>query len=391
MPDLDLVLHGATGFIGRLAADHLAHHAPRGLRWALAGRDADRLDRLVRSLAGQPAAPAAAIVAGFDRPETLRRMAERTAVVVSCAGPFDALGPALVDACVDAGADYADIAPEPRFVERLIGRLHGRAEARGRRVLPACGFQSLPFDLGVRHTIEALPEGVPLKVEGFLRCRANVTGGLWHAAVKAFRAERHRVGGGGRPTGRRVRAIRPHARWEREIRGWACPLPTLDPSIVLRSARLDARYGPDFRYGHYIRIHRLPTLVGSVVGTGTLFTLAQARPTRELLLRVREPGMGPTEEQRERGWFRITFVGRGGGRVAVTEATGGDPTSEETARMIAEVGLALVARDARLTDRRGVLTPATALTSVMRERLNGIGLGFRVIRKGRRRGAFGRR
>jgi short subunit dehydrogenase-like uncharacterized protein len=77
--------------------------------------------------------------------------------------------------------------------------------------------------------------------------------------------------------------------------------------------------------------------------------------------------------------------------VAVTEATGGDPTSEETARMIAEVGLALVARDARLTDRRGVLTPATALTSVMRERLNGIGLGFRVIRKGRRRGAFGRR
>ena len=119
-----------------------------------------------------------------------------------------------------------------------------------------------------------------------------------------------------------LRGAKPRLHYEAEIGGWAVPFPTIDPQIVLRSARAIAEYGDDFRYGHYARVRRLPTVIGGVAAVGTVFALAQLPPTRSLLLNVRSPGEGPDEESRARAWFRVVFLARTGGRTVMTEVRG---------------------------------------------------------------------
>ncbi|MGF1465915.1 MAG: saccharopine dehydrogenase family protein [Sandaracinaceae bacterium] len=380
----DLVVFGATGYTGGLIAEYLAEHAPPATRWAIAGRDRDKVDRAGRRLRGSPCPPRGAVLADASDPAAMRALAARTRVLLSTVGPFDLVGDGALDACVAEGTDYVDIAGEPRFVDRAVRRHHAEAEALGLKLIPCCGFDSVPHDLGVLFTLAQLPRGVPVKVEGFVRMRIPISGSTWRSAVQALSTYREHRAWRRRhrpppPPGRRIRGLRPYVRWERAIRGWACPLPTIDPQVILRSARLIEDYGPDFRYGHYVRVHRLPTVMAGLAGVGALFTLAQARPTRELLMRLREPGAGPTEAQRARGWFRVTFVGRAGGRRVLTEVTGGDPGYGETSKMAAEAALCLAHRRHELPERAGLLTPASGLGWPYLQRLQEIGIGFRVV------------
>lgn len=159
--------------------------------------------------------------------------------------------------------------------------------------------------------------------------------------------------------------------------GWVVPLPTIDPQTVLRSARELDRYGPQFTYGHHLVVRRLPGLAGMAAGAAAAVALAQLAPTRKLLLTLKRPGQGPTPEQREQGWFRVRFVGEGGGKRVVVEVSGGDPGYGETAKMLAESALCLAHDD--LPERAGQLTPAVAMGQVLIERLQRAGIEFRVL------------
>jgi short subunit dehydrogenase-like uncharacterized protein len=291
-----------------------------------------------------------------------------------------------VRACVDEGTDYVDITGEPQFVDRTIDRYHARAEASGVKIISCCGFDSIPHDLGVLFTLEHVPHDVPLKVEGFVSSKGTFSGGTWHSAIRAFgrfredlEAQRDATR---RPdTGsRRVRGVRPKVRYEREIHGWAAPLPTIDPQVVLRSARLLDEYGPDFAYGHYARIRRLPTLVAGAALVGGVFALAQLPPTRALLLKLKEPGEGPSEEQRSRSHFCVTFLAKTPDRTVVTEVSGGDPGYGETSKMLAESALCLAFERDRTPRRSGVITPAAAMGRALIERLQRAGITFRHVR-----------
>jgi short subunit dehydrogenase-like uncharacterized protein len=158
--------------------------------------------------------------------------------------------------------------------------------------------------------------------------------------------------------------------------GWVVPFPTIDPQTVLRSARALDRYGPDFTYGHYLTVGNLPMVGGLMAGAGTLIALAQLPPTRKLLLKFKDPGDGPSEEQRAKAWFRVRFAGEGGGKRVLTEVTGGDPGYGETSKMLAESALCL-AHD-ELPDRAGQLTPAVAMGQSLTDRLVRAGIQFRV-------------
>jgi short subunit dehydrogenase-like uncharacterized protein len=159
--------------------------------------------------------------------------------------------------------------------------------------------------------------------------------------------------------------------------GWVLPAPTIDPQVVLRSARALPRYGPDFGYGHYIVAKRLAMLGGLTAGVGTLAALAQIPPTRKLLLKFRDPGDGPTAEQRDKAWFKVTFKGTtpSGDRV-VTEVRGGDPGYGETSKMLGEAALCLAHDD--LPQRAGQLTPAVAMGQALIDRLQRAGISFSV-------------
>ncbi|MFC5202876.1 saccharopine dehydrogenase family protein [Streptomyces kaempferi] len=375
----DIVLFGATGFVGALTAEYLAAHAPEGLRWAIAGRDRKKLERLRERLPGTPDV----IRADVSDPASLRELARGARVVATTVGPYIVHGEELVAACADAGTDYLDLTGEPEFVDLMYVRHDARARETGARLVHACGFDSVPHDLGAYFTVRQLPEGVPLRVDGFVRTQAMFSGGTFASALTQFArgrqiltAARDRGRHEPRLMERRVSAPVSAPRYAKEVGAWALPLPTIDPQIVQRSARALQRYGPDFRYRHYAAVQRLPIAVGGVAAVGAVFAAAQLPPARRWLSDRIKPGEGPSAARRARSWFSVRFVGEGGGQRVFTEVAGGDPGYDETAKMFAESALSLAFDD--LPRTAGQVTTAVAMGDALIARLRAAGITFRV-------------
>jgi len=385
----DVVLFGATGFTGGLTADYLAAHAPAQMRWALGGRNRSKLDAVAARLAGaSPQAPKPdVIVADAADEAALRKAAESTRVVITTIGPYALHGRPLVAACAAAGTDYCDLTGEPEFVDRVWLEHHAEAERSGARLVHCCGFDSIPHDLGAYFTVQKLPEGVPLTVNGYVKSNAGFSGGTFHSAVNGFGRARQTLNAAKERRRREPRAERRQihaapARVHRDesLGGWTVPLPTIDGAIIRRSAAELDRYGPDFTYGHNMVAKHLATVGAIAGGVGTAFTLAQLPPTRKLLLKLKAPGEGPSEAERERSWFRVVFVGEGGGKRVVTEVSGGDPGYSETSKMLAEAGLCLAFDE--LPQRAGQLTTAVAMGDPLLERVQRAGIRFAVKESG---------
>jgi short subunit dehydrogenase-like uncharacterized protein len=377
----DIVLFGATGFVGTLTAEYLAEHAPEELRWAIAGRDEERLHRLREGLPGRP--EVGVLRADVSDPASLRALAEHARVVATTVGPYMTYGEELVAACADTGTDYVDLTGEPEFVDLTYVRHDARARETGARLVHACGFDSVPHDLGAYFTVRQLPRGVPLRVDGFVTANAAFSGGTFGSALNQFArgrqmlaAARDRGRHEPRLLGRRAVAPTGVPRFAPEVGAWALPLPTIDPQIVLRSARSLERYGPDFRYRHYAAVRSLPVAVGGVAAVGALVAAAQLPPARRWLSDRLKPGEGPAREKRDRSWFKVRFVGEGGGRRVCTEVAGGDPGYGETAKMLAEGALSLALDD--LPPTAGQVTTAVAMGDALTERLRRAGITFRV-------------
>lgn len=382
----DIVVFGATGFTGRLAAEYLAQKSLEpGLRWAIAGRSAARLAEVKAALtARSPACASLGVIeASSGDAASLERLAAQTRVVLTTVGPYAEHGEPLVAACIKEGTDYVDITGEPDFVDGLLDRHHEPARARGVRIVSCCGFDSIPHDLGALFTVKQLPSGAPIKVEGFVRAKGTFSGGTWQSAIGAMGNLRNQKKRPRREatSGRKVRGLKPRIRYESGLRAWVCPLPTIDPQIVLRSARGLAVYGPDFRYGHYVQIRSGFALAGFVVGVGAVVALAQLGPTRELLRKVRGSGEGPSPEERAKGSFKVTFHGTSGASRVVTRVSGGDPGYTETAKMVSESALCLALDGAKLSTPFGVLTPAEAMGDLLTARLESAGIRFEVLEK----------
>ncbi|MFE9652439.1 saccharopine dehydrogenase family protein [Micromonospora sp. NPDC006431] len=384
----DLVLFGATGFTGGLTAEYLARHAPSGLRWALAGRNPGKLaavrDRLAAIDAGLAELPL--LTADATDPASLRAVAERGRVVATTVGPYIHHGEPLVAACAAAGTDYVDITGEPEFVDLMYVRYHAEAVRTGARLVHACGFDSTPHDLGAWFTVRQLATDGPVAVDGFVRAGGRFSAGTYHSALTALsrtgetsRAARARKAVEPRPAGRRVRAVPGKVGRSAEVGMWAVPLPTIDPQIVRRSAAARPEYGPDFRYRHFAAVKRLPTVLAAGVGLAGLLGLVKLPPTRRWLLGRLSSGQGPSAEQRAKSWFRVRFVGTGGGRTVHTEVAGGDPGYDETAKMLAESALCLAFDD--LPPTAGQVTTVTAMGDALLDRLSRAGITFRVLER----------
>jgi short subunit dehydrogenase-like uncharacterized protein len=382
----DLVLFGATGFTGGLTADYLAANGPAEMKWALVGRSRSKLEAVAARLAAAaPQAPAPAIVeADAGDAEAMRRVAESTRVVVTTVGPYVLYGGPLVAACAAAGTDYCDLTGEPEFVDRTWIEHHAEAERTGARIVHCCGFDSIPHDLGAYFTVKQLPEGVPLTVNGYVRSNAEFSGGTFHSAINAFARARQTLAAAKarrqaepRSGDHKIHSAPARVRRMPSLGGWAVPLPTIDGPIILRSAAALDRYGPDFTYGHHMLAKHLATVGALGAGVGTGFALAQLPPTRKLLLKIKSPGEGPSEEKRAKSWFKVVFVGEGGGERVVTEVKGGDPGYTETSKMLAESGLCLAFDEA--PERSGQLTTAVAMGDALLERLQKAGITFEVV------------
>lgn len=384
MPDaareLDLVLFGATGFTGGLTADYLAAHAPAGLRWGLAGRSPERLEA-VRDRLG---VDVPLLHADATDAASLADVARRTKVVITTVGPYLAHGEPLVAACAEAGTDYVDLTGEPEFVDRMYLAHHETAVRTGARIVHACGFDSVPHDLGAFHAVQQLGASGPVRLRGVVRSAAAFSGGTFHSALgqfararqmRAAMQERRRVEP--RPEGRRSRAVAGKPHRDDVLGYWLVPLPTIDPFVVARSGAALPAYGPDFSYSHYAGTKTLAYAVGGAAAAAAMFATAQVPPLRRFALGRVKQGDGPDERRREKSWFTVDFVAEGDGRTRRTRVSGGDPGYDETAKMLAESALCLALDEN--PPSAGQVTTAQAMGAALLARLQAAGIRFEVV------------
>lgn len=410
----DVVLWGATGFTGELVAEYLvrwtADHRDVGLRWALAGRNQGKLEQVRSRLAAvDPSAAELPLLVGdsHDR-ASLDAIAAEASVVCTTVGPYAQYGPELVAACVEHGTDYCDLTGENHFIRRMIDAHQGAAEASGARIVHCCGFDSIPSDLGTLVLQDAALErhGRPCDRVSFYvdRVKGGFSGGTI-ASMKNLMEEAEKD-----PEVRRIfghpYALNPEGEREgpdgSDSRGvgrtadgrWTAPfvMAAINTRIVRRTnALLDYRYGRDFRYRELQRFPSGPKglamATGFTVGLGAFAGAMAFGPTRELLGEkvLPAPGEGPSRQEREAGYFKITLEGQGtsdsGQEFEMVAKVEGqqDPGYGETAKMLSESALCLALQGEELESEGGILTPATAMGLTLVERLRAAGMRFDVI------------
>lgn len=396
----DIVLYGATGFVGRQTVAYLAAHPQvrqNGLRWAMAGRSREKLLALQREL-GVP--QAGILVADAQDTSALDALAQQSRVVLSTAGPFALYGSALVAACVRHGSHYVDITGETPWVKGLIERHHQDALAKHTRIVPCCGFDSIPSDIGAflaQSTMRELHRRDCAEVKSAFSIRGGFNGGtlasffnmLDAGQTKAMQdpfllnPPNRRPADGGAHTDPMV------PRFDADFDAWLGPffMAPVNTRVVRRSAAL-LSYSPDFHYQEYLRLGRGATraLAATALSVGSVASqLALAiGPVRKLARKLApEPGAGPSEASMDGGSFKCRIVGRAadGTLVHGLIADQGDPGNRATTKMVCESALALALQaDALPGGKRqgGVLTPASALGDVLVQRLRDAGMTLQM-------------
>ena len=400
----DLVVFGATGFVGKLTAEYLAHAAPEGTRIALAGRSRSKLER-VRGEVGGTVADWPLVEADSSDRGALDEMARSTTAVATTVGPYLKYGMPLVEACAAAGTNYADLTGETLFMRRSIDAADAPAKESGARIVHTCGFDSIPSDIGVLllHEHAKANELGELQKTTLVvkKLRGGASGGTIDSARASIdEAKRDK-------TARKAmldpyglspdRESEPDGRDERdpngvirdpELGGFLAPfvMGTVNTRVVRRSnALLGHAYGRGLRYRELLLTGGGPVgaakAAGVVGGLAALFGGLALPPTRKLLDRVLpDPGEGPSAEAREKGFFAIDIHTEtsSGARLVCEIRAQGDPGYKATAVMLGEAGLALALDGDELPDRAGVLTPATGIGSRLAERLREAGQTYDV-------------
>jgi short subunit dehydrogenase-like uncharacterized protein len=410
--EFDLVLYGATGFVGKLTAEYLAK-AGGDARIALAGRSQDKL-LAVRETLGEKAQSWPLLTADASQPSTLDAMAARAQVVLTTVGPYAKYGLPLVAACAAAGTDYADLTGEAMFMRDSIDLYHKQAIDTGARIVHSCGFDSIPSDLTVyalhlratedsagelmdttfvvRKLVGGFSGGTYASLAGVLRAMAGdaqVRRSLEDPyTLTPDRDAEPELGAQSDIPWRRGGEIAP------ELSGiWTTGflMGPVNTRVVRRSNALQNwAYGSHFRYAECQSVGSsvvAPVASAIATGVGTAVTGLGSRyfdkvPEKVVERILPKPGTGPSERTRERGNYTVeTYTSTStGARYRTTMSQQGDPGYKATSVLLGESGLALAFDRDRLTDLRGVLTPAAAMGDALLARFPAAGVSLETSR-----------
>ena len=395
----DLVLYGASGFVGQQTVAYIASHPQvkaLGLKWAVAGRSKDKLQAVVRKYAAQ----AGVVVADAQDAAALDALARSARVVLSTAGPFALYGSELVAACVRHGTHYVDITGETPWVRSLIDKHHARAALDGTRIIPCCGFDSIPSDLGAWMAQQAFQSrfGVPCTdIKGAFSVRGGFNGGTMASLFNMFASGQasavsnpYLLNPADAPGANASAAADPVGpRFDADFNAWLAPfmMGPINTRVVRRSAAL-LGYAPEFQYQEYMRMGQGAgaAVAAGVVSGGSWLTQSVMgwSPVRKLAQRmVPQPGEGPSDEAMDGGSFRYEWVATGaaGQQLRGRVADRGDPANRATTKMLCESALALALQSDELPQAGqlgGVLTPASGLGDVLVKRLQLAGMTLEV-------------
>ena len=371
--DFDIIVYGATGFTGRLVAEHLATAHPTGVRWAMAGRSLSKLEE-VRAEMGVPG-DIPLLTANADDPASLRAMCERTRVVISTVGPYQLYGSDLVAACAATGTAYVDLCGEPAWMREMIDRHEAEAKRTGARIVFSCGFDSIPFDLGVLTLQEAATTrfGAPVKrIKARVRQMKGGFSGGTAASLKATVAAAARQPslvklladpfaltpghkGPAQPSG-----LLPE--FDATLNAWVAPF-IMAPINTKNVHRTNFLLGQP--WGDIVYDEMVVAGLGDI-GKAAAEALAKLNPLASD--KGPKPGEGPSKEEREAGHFDVLFVGltEDGGRCEAVVTGDRDPGYGCTSKMLGESALCLVED---VEGEGGIWTPGALMGATLRTRL----------------------
>ena len=403
----DLVVFGATSFVGSILTDYLAEifgTDGRELRWAVAGRSRDKLAALKKTL-GERGESLPMVIADACDDQSLQRLCADTRVVVSTVGPYALYGEPLVRACVESGTDYCDLTGEIQWIRRMLGRYEQRARETGTRIVHCCGFDSIPSDVGVyflqQHARERFGEPATRVKMRVRAIRGGMSGGTVASVMNVIQEARR-----DRqlrreladpyslcPKGHRMAARQPRIRFaaqDPDFGAWVAPfiMGPVNTRVVLRSNALsDHAYGVDFQYDEALMTGRgfrgRMTATVTALATGALAMAAAVPPLRWLLKRfvLPGPGEGPSPEAQEKGFYDLRFLGRTpDGRELRVQVTGDrDPGYGSTGKMLGQAAACLALDVDRDVAPGGFWTPSTIFGDHLLRRLEThAGLVFKV-------------
>ncbi|THG41372.1 saccharopine dehydrogenase family protein [Sphingomonas olei] len=372
--DFDVIVYGATGYTGRLVAEYIALTYPAGVRWAMAGRSLSKLEEVRGEMGISADVPL--VTANADDPASLRAMCERTKVVISTVGPYQLYGSDLVAACAATGTAYVDLCGEPAWMRQMIDAHDAEAKRTGARIVFSCGFDSIPFDLGVLTLQEAAVArfGRPApRVKCRVRTMKGTFSGGTAASLKATLAAAakdpslvpllaspfaltpgHK--GPHQPTG-----LIPE--YDSTIESWVAPFvmaPINTKNVHRTNFLLGQRYGDDFVYDEMV-----VTGLGEM-GKAAAEALTKLNPFADN--KGPKPGEGPTKEERESGHYDVLFIGLmpDGTRIDAVVTGDRDPGYGSTSKMLAESAMCLIED---VAGDGGIWTPGALMGEPLRKRL----------------------
>ena len=394
--DFDIVIHGASGFTGRLVAEVMAARYPNGrngegIRWAMGGRSADKLAQ-VRDQIGAPADTPLVVTDG-QSPALLQQLMQRTQLVLSTVGPYQLYGNELLAACAASGVHYVDLCGEPAWMRQMIDAHQAAAQGSGARIVFSCGFDSIPFDLGVFHLQQVFRQRhghAAQRVRGRVRRMKGSFSGGTAASLKATMmaaAQDPRVldwlrspfsltpgfEGPKQPSGHKPRVDEALG----QVNGegiWVAPFvmaPINTKNVHRSNFLLGQAYGADFVYDEMLVTGPGPQgeqIAQAVAGDQSMG--GEGGP---------KPGEGPSKEEREGGFYDLLFLGEDaqGKRLRVSVKGDRDPGYGSTSKMITESAVCLL-RDAGSLPG-GIWTTASAMGERLIDRLQAhAGLSFAV-------------
>ena len=385
--ELDIIIYGATGYTGRLVCEYMWQqygHDVSSVNWAMAGRSLDKLEQVRDALGISSGVPL--IVADASSTSSMDSLAQRAHVVATTVGPYQLYGSDLVRACAESGTDYVDLCGEPAWMHEMIDAYGETARASGARIVFSCGFDSIPFDLGVlflQQTAQEKIGGPVSRIKGRVRSMQGTFSGGTLASFKATMAAAAKkpemigvlmdpfaltqdFSGPEQPSG-----LAPI--FDEELDSWSAPfiMATINTKNIHRSnLLLGHAYGTDFVYDEML-------LTGpGDSGEAVAKAVAEDKSMAENPIK---PGEGPSKEERDSGFYEVLFAGSNGDGKTVSVSVRGDkdPGYGSTSKMIAESAVCLLLN--RDTELRGILTPASALGSLLIDRLQQhAGLTFQV-------------
>ena len=398
----DVVLYGASGFVGKQTVQYFAHHTALGqLRWAIAGRNRQKLE----AVRNQVGVSVDVLVADSQDQPAIDAIVSQTRVLLTTAGPFALYSNALVDACVRFKTHYVDITGETPWVRTLIDRYHTQAAADGTRIIPCCGFDSVPSDLGTYLVVRRLQRELNLScqsVTAYFQMAGGFNGGtlasgfnLYDSGQAAQLSDPFLLNPSASHSQDAIDRNRdPSApSYDPALKTWVAPffMAPVNTRIVRRSVALYDQwrepYGADFTYQEYLKFDEpLAWLQATGATAGLAFfagTLQQPQIRSLLQPLLPQPGSGPSEQTMNQGWFSCELVGTAidGRKVRGLIRDQGDPGNRATVKFVCESALGLALQAAQLPggqERGGILTPATGLGDVLAERLRRAGMSIDI-------------